>query len=135
MQIGNKEPVSCSLFTIIGSLLTMIVFILVSVFSLFHQHVRHKMILMIKRYFPAYNEYCEVSVEGAYINIKLIIGNRESGTGNWFLVPYLSKRLGYLKILIGNRKSGTSSLFLILVCNTNISKVQIGNKEPVPGSF
>ena len=32
-------------------------------------------------------------MEGAYINIKLIIGNRESGTGNWFLVPYLSKRV------------------------------------------
>ena len=74
-------------------------------------------------------------MEGAYINIKLIIGNRESGTGNWFLVPYLSKRLGYFKILIGNRKSGTSSLFHIMVCNSNISKVQIGNKELVPGSF
>ena len=74
-------------------------------------------------------------MEGAYINIKLIIGNRESGTGNWFLVPYLSKRLGYFKILIGNRKSGTSSLFHIMVCNSNISKVQIGKKEPVPGSF
>ena len=74
-------------------------------------------------------------MEGAYINIKLIIGNQESGTGNWFLVPYLSKRLGYFKILIGNRKSGTSSLFHILVCNSNISKVQIGNKVPVPGSF
>ena len=69
-------------------------------------------------------------MEGAYINIKLIIGNRESGTGNWFLVPYLSKRLGYFKILIENRKSGTSFLFHILVCNSNISKVQIGNKEP-----
>ena len=34
-----------------------------------------------------------------------------------------------------NREPGTSSLFLILVCNTNISNVQIGNKEPVPGSF
>ena len=64
-------------------------------------------------------------MEGAYISIKLIIGNR-------FLVPYLSKRLGYFKILIGNRKSGTRFLFLIFVCNTNISKVQIGNKEPVP---
>ena len=74
-------------------------------------------------------------MEGAYINIKLIIGNRESRTGNWFLVPFLSKRLGYFKILIGNRKSGTSSLFHILVCNSNISKVQIGNKELVPGSF
>ena len=74
-------------------------------------------------------------MEGAYINIKLIIGSRESGTGNWFLVPYLSNRLEYFKILIENRKSGTSSLFLILVCNTNISKVQIGTEEPVPGSF
>ena len=88
----------------------------------------------------AYNEYYEVCVEGAYINIKLRIGNRKSGTGNWFLVPYFSKLLGYFKIIdreqgIGNREPGTGSLFLILVCNTNISKVQIGNKEPVPGSF
>ena len=36
---------------------------------------------------------------------------------------------------IGNREPGASSLFLIWVCNTNVSKVQIGNKEPVPGSF
>ena len=35
------------------------------------------MLLKIKRYLSAYNEYCEVSVEGAYINIKLIIGNQE----------------------------------------------------------
>ena len=79
MQIGNKEPVPDSLFTIIG-------FILVSVFFLFHQHVRHKMILKIKRYLSAYNEYCEVSVEGAYINMKLRIGNREPGTGSLFLI-------------------------------------------------
>ena len=55
-------------------------------------------------------------------------------------MPYLSKRLEYFKIIdreqgIGNREPGTGSLFLILVCKTNISKVQIGNKEPVPGSF
>ena len=67
------------------------------------------MILKIKRYLSAYNEYCEVSVEGAYNNMKVRIGNRESGTGNWFLVPYLSKRLGYFKIIdreqgIGNRE-------------------------------
>ena len=79
-------------------------------------------------------------MEGAHINIKLRIGSRESGTGNWFLDLYLSKRLGYFKIIdqeqgIGNPEPGTSSLFLILVCNSNISKVQIGNKEPVPGSF
>ena len=58
MQIGNKEPVPGSFFTIIG-------FILVSGFFLFHQHVRHKMILKIKRYLSAYNEYCQVCVEGA----------------------------------------------------------------------
>ena len=51
------------------------------------------MILKIKRYLSAYNEYYEVSVERAYINMKLIIGNRVSGTGNWSLVLYLSKRL------------------------------------------
>ena len=72
--------------------------------------------------------------------MKLRIENRESGTGNRELVRYLSKRLGYFKIIdreqgIGNREPGTSSLSLILVCNTNISKVQIGNKEPVPVSF
>ena len=62
MQIGNKEPVPGCLLTIIG-------FILVPVFFLFHQHVRHKMILKIKRYLSAYNEYCEVRVEGVYILI------------------------------------------------------------------
>ena len=36
---------------------------------------------------------------------------------------------------IGNRESGTKSLFLNWACNTNVSNVQIGNKEPVPGSF
>ena len=53
-------------------------------------------------------------MEGAYINIKLIIGNRESGTGNWFLVPYLKKRLGYFKTVkseTGDREPETSSLF------------------------
>ena len=83
------------------------------------------MLLKIKRYLSAYNEYCEVSVEGAYINIKLIIGNRESGTGNWFLVPYLSKRVGYFKTILsetGNREPGTSSLFFILVYNTKVLK-------------
>ena len=96
--------------------------------------------MILKIYLSAYHEYCEASVGGAYINMKLRIGNRESGTGNWFLVPYLSKRLGYFKIIdreqgIGNREPGTGFLFLILICYTNISKVQIGNKELVPGSF
>ena len=45
-------------------------------------------------------------MEGAYINMKVIIGNRESGTGSWFLVPYLRKRLGHFKTVkseTGNR--------------------------------
>ena len=44
------------------------------------------MILKIKRYLSAYNEYSEVNVEGAFINMKLIIGNRESGTCSLFLI-------------------------------------------------
>ena len=64
------------------------------------------MILKIKRYLSAYNEYCEVILEGEpgignrqlvpcslfektsriFQNFK--IGNRESGTGNRKLVPY-----------------------------------------------
>ena len=48
-------------------------------------------------------------MEGACINIKLIIGNRESGTGNWFLVPYLRKRLEYFKTVKSETgKSGTA---------------------------
>ena len=98
------------------------------------------MVLKSKHYLSTSNEYCEGSVEGAFINMKLIIGNRESGTGNWFLVPYLRKRVGYIKTVdreqgIGNREPGTSSLLLIRVYITNVSKRQIGNKEPVPGSF
>ena len=45
------------------------------------------MILKIKRFLSAYHEYYEVNIEGAYINMKLKIGNRESGTGNRELVP------------------------------------------------
>ena len=78
------------------------------------------MILKIKRYLSAYNEYCQVCVEGAYINMKLRIGNRESGTGNWFLVPYLNKRLGYFKIIdreqgTGNRELVPCSLFWFVI--------------------
>ena len=40
-----------------------------------------------------------------------------------------------MKLIIGNRLSGIKSLFFIRACNTKVSKVQIGNKEPVPGSF
>ena len=35
------------------------------------------MLLKIGRYLSAYNEYCVICVEGAYINMKLRIGNRE----------------------------------------------------------
>ena len=96
------------------------------------------MILKSYRYLSAYKEYCEVNVEGAYIDMKLIIGNRESGTGNWFLVPHLSKRLGYFKLIKSDTGIGepeTSSLFLVLMYNINVSKVRIGNKELVPGFF
>ena len=51
------------------------------------------MMLKIKRYLSAYNEYCGVNVKAENINIKPIIGNRISGTGN--------------------RDSGTGTLFLI----------------------
>ena len=44
------------------------------------------MILKINRYLSAYNEIYEVFVERAYINIKLIIGNREPRTGSSFLI-------------------------------------------------
>ena len=130
VQIGNKEPVP-------GSLLTMFGFILVSVFFLFNQHVRHEIILKIKRYLSAYNEYYEVSVEGAYINMKLRIGNRESGTGNWFLVPYLSKRLGYFKIIdreqaIGNQELVPCSLFWYVIPTFLKCKSGIRNQFPVP---
>ena len=40
------------------------------------------MVLKSQRYLSASNEYCEVNVEGACIYMKLLIGNRESGTGN-----------------------------------------------------
>ena len=83
-------------------------------------------------------------MEGAYINIKLRIGNRESGTVNWFLVPYLSKRLGYFKIIdreqgIGNRESGTRnrelapcSLFWYVILIFLKCKSGIRNQFPVP---
>ena len=77
-------------------------------------------------------------MEGACINIKLIIGNRESGTGNWFLVPYLTKRLGYFKNCknrkqgIGNRERETSSLFWYIRLMFQKCKSGIRNQFPVP---
>ena len=65
------------------------------------------------------------------------IGNRESGTANWFLVPYLNNRLGYFKSVNWQQGILNRELLdvLILVYDTEVSKVQIGNKEPAPGSF
>ena len=50
-------------------------------------------------------------MEGAFINMKLIIGNRESGTGNSFLVPYLRKRVGYIKTV--DREQGIENRELV----------------------
>ena len=41
----------------------------------------------------------------------------------------------FRKLRIGNREPGTRSLFLIWKYFTDVSKLQIGNKAPVPGSF
>ena len=95
------------------------------------------MILKIKRYLSAYNEYCEVSVEGAYINMKLRIGNRESGTGSLFLIPVNVSDIS--KLLIGNRISGTGnqelvpcSLFWYVIPIFLKCKSGIKNQFPVP---
>ena len=75
-------------------------------------------------------------MKGAYINMKLIIGNRESGTGNWFLVPYLSIRLGYFKKVdreqgIGNRELVPCSLIWYVTPMFLNSKSGIKNQLPV----
>ena len=59
-------------------------------------------------------------MKGAFINMKLIIGNRESGTGKSVLVPYLTKRVGYFKTVvreqgIGNRELVPCSLFAYIL--------------------
>ena len=74
-------------------------------------------------------------MEGAYINMKVIIGNRESGTVSWFLVSYLSKRLGHFKTVkseFGNREPGTSSLFWYIIRMFKMCKSGIRNQFPVP---
>ena len=88
------------------------------------------MILNIKHYLSAYNECCEASVEGAYINMKLRIGNRE-------LVPfsYLSKCLGYFKTVkseTGNREPETSSSFWYIILMFQKCKSGKRNQFPVP---
>ena len=73
-------------------------------------------------------------MEGAYINIKLIIGNRESGSGNWFLVPYLSNRLKYFKTVksgTGNRELVPCSIFWYVIPIFLMCKSGIWNQFPV----
>ena len=76
-------------------------------------------------------------MEGAFINMKLIIGHRESGTGNSFLVPYLSKRLGYFKTVdreqgIGNRELVHCSLLGYILPMFQKCKSGIRNQFLVP---
>ena len=76
-------------------------------------------------------------MEGAFINMKLIIMNRESGTGNKFLVPYFSKRLGYFKTVdreqgIGNRELVPCSLFGYILPMFQKCKSGIRNQFLVP---
>ena len=67
------------------------------------------MVLKSLRYLSASNEYCEVNVEGAFINMKLIIWNRESGTGNRELVP--CSLFGYVIPMFQKCKSGIRNQF------------------------
>ena len=88
----------------------------------------------------AYNEYCEVNVEGEYIYVKskMRIGYRESGTDNWFLVPYLSNRLGYFKSVtwqqgIMNRELLACSLFWYII--PRFQKCKSGIRIQFPDPF
>ena len=76
-------------------------------------------------------------MEGAYINRKMRIGNRESGTGNWLLVPYLSNLVGYFKTVnwqqgIRNRELVACSLFWYIIPMVYKCKSGIRNQFPVP---
>ena len=77
----------------------------------------------------ASNEYCEVNLEGAFSNMKLIIGKRESGTENWFLVPYLSKRVGYLKNVDREQEIGNRELFPRSLFGYILPKFKSANRE------
>ena len=73
-----------------------------------------------------------------YIKRKMRIGNRESGTANRFLAPFLNNRLGYFKSVnwqqgILNRKVLACSLFWYII--PRFQKCKSGIKDPVPGSF
>ena len=74
-------------------------------------------------------------MKGAYVDIKLLIENRE--TGNWFLVPYLSKRLGYFKTVDREQGIGNRELVHCFLCGYILSMLQkcksgIRSQFPVP---
>ena len=63
------------------------------------------MIQQSLRYLTASTEYCEVNVAGAFINMELIIRNREQVPCSLF-----GKNVWDIsKLLIGNRESGTGN--------------------------
>ena len=69
--------------------------------------------------------------------MKLINANWDSGTGNLFLVPYLSKRDGYFKAVdreqeIGNRELVPCSLFWYVIPMFQKCKSGIRNQFPFP---
>ena len=79
-------------------------------------------------------------MEGAHINMKLIIGNRESGIGNWFLVSYLSKREGYFRTVdrekgIGIRELVPCALLWYVIPKFQKCKSGIRNQFPLPFSL
>ena len=84
----------------------------------------------------SYRYFCDFNVEGAYINMKLIIGNGESGTGSLFLlcvnVSDISK-LYNRKQRIGSRELVPCSFFSCII--PMFQKCKIENKEPVPVLF
>lgn len=62
-------------------------------------------------------------MEGAFVNKKLRIGHRESGTGYLFLVSYLNKRVGYIKTV--NWEQGTSRQFFFEYLFTYIRELLV----------
>ena len=68
-------------------------------------------------------------MEGPHINMKLIIGNRESGTGNWLLVLYLVNVWDISKLLIGNRESGTGNYFHVPYFGMKFQCFKSANRE------
>ena len=65
------------------------------------------------------------------------IGNRESGTANWFLVPFFNNRLGYFKSVnwqqgILNRELLACSLFWYIIPRFQKCKSGIRIQFPVP---